>query len=158
MKQKSLLDKVVLTLATLFGVGYLPLCPGSASCVAAILVYLLIPSPAVFFIITVFSTLTALFVSGRAEKFYGQKDCKHIVIDDFSGMLISCLYLPHTLQPLFIPAVFFLFRMLDMLKIPPANIIEQYEGSKGIVGDDVVAGVYSLMVIQVVRAILSIIS
>ena len=102
--------------------------------------------------------LIAFLVSGRAEKLFGKKDCKYIVIDDFSGMLIVFLCLPHTAAPIFIPAVFFLFRMLDMLKIPPANIIERYEGAKGVVGDDVVAGLYSLVVIQAVRAILAIIS
>lgn len=158
MTKKPLLNKLVLALATLFGVGYMPLCPGSASCLVAVLIYLLIPSPTIFFIVTVFSTISAFLVCGRAEKLYGQKDCKYIVIDDFSGMLISFLCLPHAVKPLFVAAVFFLFRMLDMLKIPPANIIEQYKGSKGIVGDDVVAGLYSLVVIQTARAILAIVS
>jgi len=158
MAERSLLDKLVLTVATLFGVGFTPLCPGSASCVLAVLVYLSIPSRIVFFIVTGLSMLIAFLVSGRAEKLFGKKDCKYIVIDDFSGMLIVFLCLPHTAAPIFIPAVFFLFRMLDMLKIPPANIIERYEGAKGVVGDDVVAGLYSLVVIQAVRAILAIIS
>jgi len=152
------LDKAILAVATLFGIGYTPLCPGTASCVAAVAVYLLIPASSVFFAVTVFCTALAFLVSGRAEKLYGVKDCKRIVIDDFSGMLITLLYLPPTVEPLLIPAAFFLFRMLDMLKIPPAHIIERYAGAKGIVGDDVVAGLYSLAVIQIARGLLAIIS
>ena len=158
MKKVKITDAGSLALATLFGVGYTPLCPGSAACLVALIIYLLIPSQFVFLCVTVLATITAFLVSGRAERLYKEKDCKKIVIDDFAGMLITFLFLPHNLNILFIPAAFFLFRMLDMLKIPPANIIEGYHGSKGIVGDDVIAGLYSLAVIQSVRLLVNIFS
>jgi phosphatidylglycerophosphatase A len=157
MKSKtSVTDIVSLLLATVFGVGYTPMCPGTASCVVAVIVYLLIPSTTAFFIVTVISTIIAFLVSGRAERIYGEKDCKKIVIDDFSGMLITLLFMPKTVNVIFIPAAFFLFRMLDMLKIPPADKIEKCGGSKGVVGDDVIAGLYSLGVIQAVRLLVNI--
>ncbi len=155
---KKTKDIISLLVATLFGVGYAPLMPGTAACVVALVVYLLVPSGTVFFIITVISTIVAFLVSGRAEKLYGQKDCKKIVIDDFSGMLITYLFMPRGVNILLILAGFFLFRMLDMLKIPPADKIENYKGSRGIVGDDVVAGLYSLAAIQAVRLLLNIFS
>ncbi|MFH1504607.1 MAG: phosphatidylglycerophosphatase A [Candidatus Omnitrophota bacterium] len=146
---KTIKDKIVLTITTLFGVGYTPLCPGTASCVVAVLLFLLIKSPFNFFIFTVVSVIIAYALSGRAEKIFKIKDCKKIVIDDFSGMLITYLFIPKRIE--FIICGFFLFRMLDMIKIPPANKIENLGGSKGIVGDDVAAGIYANLILQIVR-------
>ncbi len=154
MKDKSLFDKISLTIATLFGVGFTPLCPGTASCVVAVLIFLLIGNPIYFLIFTIFSVIISFPTSARAEEIFKIKDCKKIVIDDFSGMLITFLFIPKKIE-LIIPA-FFLFRMLDMLKIPPANRIERFSGAKGIVGDDLVAGIYSNLILQIVILLLKI--
>jgi len=150
----SLRDKICLVLATLFGVGFTPLCPGTAACVVAVLVFLLIKSPLYFLFFTLISLVVSFPLSTRAEKIFGQKDCKKIVIDDFSGMLVTFLFIPRDIR--FVIAGFFLFRMLDMLKIPPADYMERYRGGRGIVGDDLVAGVYANLVLQAVRAALKI--
>ncbi len=141
-------------IATLFGVGFTPLCPGTASCVVAVLIFLLIPNPIYFLILTIFSVIISFPTSARAEKIFKIKDCKKIVIDDFSGMLITLIFIPKRIE--FIIPAFFLFRMLDMLKIPPANRIERIHGAKGIVGDDLVAGIYSSLILQAVRLLLKI--
>lgn len=154
MKKRTLIDKVSLTIATLFGVGFTPLCPGTASCVVAVLIFLLIKNPIYFLIFTIFSVIISFPTSERAEKIFKIKDCKKIVIDDFSGMLITLAFIPKRVE--FIIPAFFLFRMLDMLKIPPANKIERINGAKGIVGDDLVAGIYSNLILQVVRLLLKI--
>ena len=154
MKDKSLLDKISLAIATLFGVGFTPLCPGTASCVVAVLIFLLIESPIYFLILTIFSVIISFPTSARAERIFKIKDCKKIVIDDFSGMLITLTLIPKRIE--FIIPAFFLFRMLDMLKIPPANRIECFPGAKGIVGDDLVAGIYSNLILQAVRLLLKI--
>jgi len=154
MKKISLRDKICLMLATLFGVGFTPLCPGTAACVVAVLVFLLIKSPLYFLFFTLISLVVSFPLSTRAEKIFGQKDCKKIVIDDFSGMLVTFLFIPRDIR--FVIAGFFLFRMLDMLKIPPADYMERYRGGRGIVGDDLVAGVYANLVLQAVRAALKI--
>ncbi len=138
------------------GAGYTPVCPGTASCVIALLIFLLIANPIYFLIFTIISLIIAYSVSSRAEELYGVKDCKRIVIDDFSGMLITFLFIPKKIE--FIICGFFLFRMLDMLKIPPADRIEKLSGAKGIVGDDVVAGVYANIILQAARGLIKIFS
>ena len=160
---KKILDNIRLLkrdlspiLATLFGVGYVPLCPGTAACAVAVLIFILIKNPAYFVFFTLASLFISFLVCGRAEKIFGKKDCKFIVIDDFSGMLITFLYIPWDIR--YIICGFFLFRMLDMLKIPPANILERYPGSKGVVGDDLVAGVYANFILHSVRLVLKIFS
>jgi len=154
MKKRTLSDKVSLIIATLFGVGFTPLGPGTASCVVAVLIFLLIPNPIYFLILTIFSVIISFPTSARAEKIFKIKDCKKIVIDDFSGMLITLTFIPKRME--FIIPAFFLFRMLDMLKIPPANKIERLHGARGIVGDDLVAGIYANLILQAVRLLLKI--
>ena len=156
MKKIRVVDIIYLLLATLFGVGYTPLCPGTASCVVAVIIFASLTNPIVFLIFTIISVIIAFLVSSRAEKLYRVKDCKRIVIDDFSGMLVTFLFIPR--QFVWILAAFFLFRMLDMLKIPPADRIEKFSGAKGIVGDDLVAGVYANLILQAARVLVNIFS
>jgi len=154
MKKKSLIDNISLQLATVFGVGLSPFMPGTAGCLVALIAFIFIGNPNHFLIFTIFSIIISFPTSSRAEKIYKIKDCKKIVIDDFSGMLITLLYVPKEVKYI-IPA-FFLFRMLDMIKIPPANKIEKIHGAVGIVGDDLVAGAYASFIIQVVILLLRI--
>ncbi len=151
---KSLFDKINLSIATLFGVGFTPLCPGTASCLVAVLVFLILGNSIYFFLFTLLSLILSFPASARAEEIFGVKDCKRIVIDDFSGMLITLLFIPKRVE--FIISAFFLFRMLDMLKIPPADRMERLKGARGVVGDDLVAGIYANLILQVVRLLLKI--
>jgi phosphatidylglycerophosphatase A len=146
-------DKVILAAASLFGIGYFPLCPGTASCIPALIIFLLVKNQVLFLIIALVSIFISFPVSTRAEKILREKDSRKIVIDDFSGMLLTFIFIPHDIR--FIITGFFLFRMLDMLKIPPADIIERYEGGRGIVGDDLIAGAYANFILQAARILLA---
>jgi len=156
--KRTLGDRIYLSLATLFGLGNVSLCPGTVACFPAVIAFIFIKSRIYFFLFTLISLIVAFLVSGRAEDLFGEKDCKKIVIDDFAGMLITFLFIPHNIDVIFIPAAFFLFRMLDMLKIPPANEFEKFKGAKGIVGDDLIAGIYSCGILHFVRLLLNITS
>ena len=70
-----------------------------------------------------------------------------MVIDDFSGMLVTFLFVPFDWRVLW--GGFFLFRMFDMLKVFPANWMEKHHGSLGVVGDDLVAGIYANIVLRI---------
>ncbi|MBD3264307.1 MAG: phosphatidylglycerophosphatase A [Candidatus Omnitrophica bacterium] len=142
----------VLSLASLFGIGYSPYFSGTLSCILALSIFLLIESNTVFFSLTIASVVLAFAISGVAEKILKEKDSKKIVIDDFSGMLVTFLFIPRT--PAFIISGFFLFRMLDMIKIPPADKLEEFPGSRGVVGDDLVAALYANLILQTVRLLL----
>ncbi len=147
-------NKIILALATFFGVGFIPLLPGTASCLVGLLFVWFIKSQITFFLVTIFFLFLAFCLSGKAEKILGQKDAKQIVIDDFSGGLITFLFVPKTL--VFVVAGFFVFRMLDMIKIPPADRLEKKAGSLGIVGDDLAAGIYANLILQSLRLLLKI--
>jgi len=93
-------------------------------------------------------------LSSEAERIFKEKDSPKIVIDDFCGMLLSLLFLPK--KSLFIFLAFILFRVFDFLKVPPANYIEKKEGGVGVVGDDLIAGFYTNLLLHSLRFILKI--
>ncbi len=153
-KKLKLKDKIIISLASLFGVGFVPFAPGTASCFLAVLLFWFIRSQAIFILVTLFFLGLAFFISGKAEKVLAQKDSKKIVIDDFAGMLVTFLFVPPS--PLLIVVGFFIFRLLDILKIPPANILENKKGSAGVVGDDLAAGIYANLTVHLLRLLLKI--
>lgn len=157
---QDILTRFVIGLATLFGVGLLPVLQGTAgSAVGAVFILIFVRSPltpAVFFLFSAVICLAAFPVSGRAEKFFRQKDCKKIVIDDFSGMLISFSFLPKTFG--YLLAAFLLFRFFDFFKVYPANKLEKISGGVGVVGDDLCAGIYTCLCLHVFRLAVNIFS
>jgi phosphatidylglycerophosphatase A len=84
----------------------------------------------------------------------GQKDSKQIVIDELAGILVTFLFVPKVFS--FLVVGFFLFRLFDIIKVFPANRLEKKKGSLGIVGDDLIAGVYANLVLQFLRLVLNI--
>ena len=135
-------------IATFFYIGYFPLAPGTLATAAgaAIAFYLRFNLPAyAFAMVTV--TILGFFFAGEAEKAIGKKDPGCIVIDEVAGILISFFMLP-----LYWPIIvigFFLFRAFDMFKISPADHFEKLPGGRGIMLDDIMAGVYTNIVLQI---------
>ena len=134
-------------LATFFYVGYFPLAPGSmASIIGAFLCLIL--SENIFFYILAFLLITVVgFLAGTPmEKIAKKKDPSCIVVDEVAGSFIAFFMLPLSF-PVWVTA-FFLFRAFDMFKIYPANKLEEFPGSKGIMLDDLAAGLYTNLTMQ----------
>ncbi len=145
---KKSLDKLILILATGMGIGYTPKAPGTAGSILAILIYLLFPSIQAFLVFTIILTAISFYIAGKAEKILGEKDCQKIVLDEIVGMSIALLFIPN--QWLHIVIVFILFRLFDITKIFPAKKIEKLGGGIGVIGDDILAGVYTNIIIQII--------
>ncbi len=136
--------------ATGFGSGFFPVAPGTAgSAVAAGLFWLTTRSgsawagPAVFVLL-----LAAGFWSaGAAARRLDGKDPGPVVIDEFAGQFLALLAVPFHWTVL--AAGFVLFRLFDIVKPPPARRFEALEGSTGIMADDLVAGLYANLLLQV---------
>jgi len=77
-----------------------------------------------------------------------------VVIDEIVGMGIGLLYLPRNLL-LFVMA-FFLFRLFDIFKPPPVNASQILPAGWGVMMDDVIAGIYTLIITQLLRLTLGI--
>ncbi|HMK60355.1 MAG TPA: phosphatidylglycerophosphatase A [Dissulfurispiraceae bacterium] len=139
-------------LATVFYLGFIPIAPGTFGTLAAmILIWTVRPSPAWQLVILLVSLLVGIKVSGIAEMAFGEKDCRHIVVDEFVGYLCSIIFLP--LTPSYMVAAFLLFRVFDIIKPSPIRLIEQIGGGAGIMLDDVVAGLIANVLLQVVHVI-----
>ena len=140
-------DRLARILATFFYIGNVPLAPGSMASLAGMLLAIgLYGHPAVYIIFFLAITFLGFAVSTRVEKLLGQKDPSCIVIDEVSGVLFAFFALP--LTPAVIVTTFFLFRAFDMFKIFPVNKFEEFEGSLGIMADDLWAGLYTNIVMQ----------
>jgi phosphatidylglycerophosphatase A len=140
-----------LFLATGFGVGYSPLVPGTLGTLLAIPVYYFlsnISSPIYEITLTGFFFLS-VWISENAEIAFGKKDDRRIVIDEMMGFLITMLWVPKTI--LFVIIGFFLFRFFDILKpFPIRHLEKRLKGGFGVVLDDVMAGVFSNIILQII--------
>jgi phosphatidylglycerophosphatase A len=90
----------------------------------------------------------ACWVAGVAEAYLGEHDSGKIVVDEIVGFLTATILLEMTLQRLIV--AFFLFRLFDILKPPPARYCDlRVPGGGGVVLDDVVAGIYTNLIVRV---------
>jgi phosphatidylglycerophosphatase A len=141
-------------ISTFFFAGYFPVAPGTfGSLITLIIIWFLIPK--VFYILIPISLgliLVSIWSSGRAEEIFG-KDGSPIVIDEVVGMTISLIFVPHQIS-CFLGA-FFLFRLFDIVKPPPARNAEKVKGGWGVTLDDVVAGIYANLSLHLVMYVLS---
>lgn len=143
------MKSVIKIISTFYYVGYLPLIPGTFGSLAAIGLYYLIRDNTLLYLTTTLTIiLLGFLVCSEAEKLFDRKDSRCIVIDEVGGMLVALLFIPYDLR--LVVAAFLLFRALDTLKPYPAGVLESKRGSLGVMGDDLVAGLYTNIVLQAV--------
>jgi len=134
--------------ATCFGLGYSPIFPGAVGVAFGIVIaYLVHPLP--FFnkiLITLILIIFAIPLSTRAEKLFQKKDCKKIIIDEVIGVLIATIWFTNLSIIMFI-SILFIYGLFDAIKIYPANMSENLYGGWGIVIDDIIAGLYTALII-----------
>lgn len=138
--------------ATAAGAGYAPLAPGTVGSLVTAVALWLIPFTRLGLAATV-AAVTALgtWAAWRVERVSGKKDPGMIVIDEVAGMLLSVLLLPRTIPVLL--TAFFLFRLLDIWKPFPCRESQALAGGLGVMADDVIAGIYALILIMGARAL-----
>ena len=143
------MDRLILFIATGFGSGYLPKAPGTWGSLVGVALWfflrdLTVPS--------YLGVIGALFVvgtlcAGSAEKIVDRADPGLVVVDEIVGQLLALILVPH--HPVAVLLGFLTFRVFDILKPFPANWLDRHiHGGLGIMLDDVVAGLYSLLVLQ----------
>jgi len=140
-------QKIVKAIATFFFTGYLPLAPGTWGSLGGVLVYFLVRHN-IFLFLSVLALLffLGLYTAGKAEDIFGKKDDGRIVIDEACGILLLYLLIPP--YKLYLITGFILFRLFDFLKPYPAKRLEKLPSSWGIMADDIVAALYSYIIIS----------
>lgn len=135
------MKELIRLIATGVYTGYFPIVAGTIGTIPAWLLAWFCPGNRWFIpAAAVVSTVLSLWVSGRAEKFLG-RDSKKIVIDEWAGMFIALLFLPHQIEVYL--GAFLFFRFFDVIKPFPADRCEALHGGLGVTLDDVVAGIYA---------------
>lgn len=143
------LKKLILLIATGGGAGYLPRYPGFFGSLVGLLLYWPMSYlPLQIYLITLFALIfLASWVSTIAEVLLGQKDAQKIVIDEVVGILVTLALVPYSLQSA--ATGFVLFRIFDVWKPFPVRLCQdRLPGGWGVVGDDVMAGIYANLVLQ----------
>lgn len=132
-----------------FYTGYFPIASGTVGSAAAILIYLIPGFENLYIIIpaAILMAVYGIYIGTKFEKKYG-KDPAQCTIDEVVGTWISLIALPKTFWVILVS--FLLWRILDIIKPPPARNLERLNGGFGIMLDDVVSGIYTLLIMHLV--------
>ncbi len=143
-------ERAILLVATLAGLGLVPVLPGTvgaAAGVGAAVALRALPQSLALAAIAAVSLLGVL-ASGRAEAILGERDPKPVVIDELAGQLLALWAIPVTAA--YLVGGFLLFRILDILKPIPGT--ERLRGGWGVMADDLVAGALTNLILRLAGA------
>ncbi|MCG5516866.1 MULTISPECIES: phosphatidylglycerophosphatase A [unclassified Ectothiorhodospira] len=146
---RQILRDPVHFLAFGFGSGLSPKAPGTAGTVAAIPLFLLLQGVPLwaYLLITALVVAVGIWLCGESSRRLGVHDHPGIVWDEIAGFLITLIAAPAGW--IWIIVGFALFRLFDILKPWPIGWLDKHlEGGTGIMLDDVLAGIYALIVLQ----------
>lgn len=145
---KQVWNRVAVMLATGFGLGLIPVASGTFGTLPALFI--------VWFVwqrlglgvgwqaaVAVVLSLVAVPICSAAERHYGTKDDGRIVADEYMTFPLCMIGLPG--NPWMVLVAFLSCRFFDIVKPAPANQLQRIPGGLGIVIDDVVASIYSLI-------------
>ncbi|MEJ2543428.1 MAG: phosphatidylglycerophosphatase A [Calditrichaceae bacterium] len=139
---------LIYSIGTGLGSGYVPLAPGTAGSILALILYFLFPlEPFYWLSISIFIFFVGVWTGFEIEKDKGE-DPGLVVIDEMVGQWLAVIFLPPTLVTLLIG--FALFRVFDIFKPYPINRSQKLKGGWGIMIDDVLAGVYANIIIHAI--------
>ena len=154
-----MIKKFNLFFLTFFFIGRIKYAPGTAaSFITCILFLLLINTFDIYFVflITLIIFIYSFFAINYSFNEFKSEDPQEIVIDEVVGQMLVLLAVPvyETLYPLpiiyYCIGAFFLFRLFDIWKPYPVNYVDDnVGGSLGIMLDDIIASVYSILILSV---------
>lgn len=154
-------DYLALAIST-FGVGYLPVMPGTYGSVVGVGIFLGLTQVvkgsglvAVVVVAIVVVTFAGIWAASRTEVLSGRKDPGKVVVDEVAGQLISLFPLTLFAHWSIVAVIisFILFRFFDIVKPYPARRLEALKGGFGIMCDDLVAGVYAAAITSIIVAV-----
>tara|TARA_R110002110_G_scaffold415859_1_gene658630 strand:+ start:26334 stop:26810 length:477 start_codon:yes stop_codon:yes gene_type:complete len=148
---KTVLSHPIHFLAFGFGSGLFPRAPGTVGTLVAIIPYLFFSQLplAAYLLILALSFALGIYLCEQSAKMLGVHDHGGIVWDEFVGFWITMLVAPEGW--LWIVLGFFLFRLFDILKPFPINVLDKrLPGGLGIMVDDAVAGTFAWLILQII--------
>ncbi|MCU1290260.1 MAG: phosphatidylglycerophosphatase [Acidobacteria bacterium] len=174
-ENKSFLDYFSLGVTT-FGVGYLPLAPGTWGSAVGVLIYLgfrklesdfsiyfsdsgflpeqisAIVHVGIAFLFLLFCLL-GIWAANRATELFKNKDPQQAVVDEVIGQLLVFLFVPFNISWKLVLAGFLLFRLFDIWKPYPIDSLQNLPAGIGVCADDILAGVYGGAILSLLYAL-----
>jgi phosphatidylglycerophosphatase A len=144
------MKQLAVLIATVGGLGYAPIAPGTFGSAAGIGIYWLTRSWPMAWQLAIIAVviLIGTWAASRAAEHFGKDDPGHVVIDEVAGQLVTLAFTGAGLYATIFS--FFVFRALDIVKPYPANRLERLHGGTGIMADDLMAGVYGCVIVHLV--------
>jgi phosphatidylglycerophosphatase A len=132
-----------------FGLGYSPVAPGTVASAAAIIgLWFLPPVPTgIWMAFLAILFLVGVWTATIAEETWGH-DAGRINYDEVVGMAVTVIAVPK--HYLVYVVSFFAFRLFDIVKPFPVNVSQKLPGGWGVMIDDVLAGIYGNILVQII--------
>ena len=155
MKRMPFFHKLV---ASGFGTGYSPVAPGTCGAVLALLIWwgyaIFIDQQDFLRLITMglvfLFTILGVWSSNVAERYWG-KDPSRVVVDEMVGTWITLLAVPDKTHWGYAISALILFRFFDIIKPLGIRKMEKLPAGYGIMGDDILAGIYGFIVLSIYK-------
>lgn len=174
-ERKGFRDYFSLAITT-FGVGYIPIAPGTWGSIVGVLIYLFFDGiesgtrfifssdgwtkdqiyawlHSINLVLFLLFCLLGVWASGRATRLFKDKDPQKVVVDEVMGQLLVFLFIPFGVGWGFVIAGFLLFRLFDIWKPYPINSLQNLPAGIGVCADDILAGVYGGVCLATLYAI-----
>ena len=146
---------------SIFYVGYIKFASGTWGSLAAILIlypfikFTILSFEALIIVFIILFFISNLFIN-YFSNFTNSNDSKHIVIDELLGIFIILIFYDFIFiynDFITILLIFFIFRLFDIIKIFPANFIDKnFKNGYGVIMDDIVAGIYTILTLMILNA------
>lgn len=146
-------------IATGFGSGFSPIAPGTAGALLATAIWFGLSYLVSFSLLQILTsllivlfTIAGIWSANGVEKIWG-KDPSRVVVDEMVGVWIALLAVPKG-NLYYILAAFVLFRLFDIFKPLGIRKMENLKGGVGVMMDDILAGIYSFILLIGVRCLI----
>tara|TARA_B100000780_G_scaffold244498_1_gene188124 strand:+ start:170 stop:664 length:495 start_codon:yes stop_codon:yes gene_type:complete len=158
-----MIKKINISILSMFSVGYSKYAPGTVASFITCLIFILlyIFQINILFLIGAVSLIFiySVYAIDKSVNYFDTIDAKEIVVDEFIGQSIPILTFYNYIQVnnfgdfiLLVLLSFFLFRIFDITKPYPINKIDRnMKNGFGVILDDVVAGIYSSVVLLIIN-------
>ncbi|MBN2242374.1 MAG: phosphatidylglycerophosphatase A [Acidobacteria bacterium] len=146
------------TIASLLYLGFVPGMPGTYSSIITALVFYWIHSSSgrisseIHLASVGLITLAGIFASAEISRRTGNEDPSYIVIDEAAGQLLTFLLVPVSAWNVFLGIL--AFRTFDIWKPYPIRKLERLGKGVGVMADDLLAGIYANVALQIINLLL----
>ena len=145
---------------SIFYIGYIKYASGTWGSLASILILypfikiIVLPFEALIILFIILFFISNLFIN-YFSNFTNSNDSKHIVIDELLGIFsilifYDLIFIYNDFLTLIL--IFLIFRLFDIVKLFPANYIDKnFKNGYGVIIDDVVAGIYTILTLMILN-------